>query len=425
LLPAIVLTILAVGSGGARTAGALGVRPAVSAGEYGYPYPDAPDCNEQTGANCVEDRWGFVQGQCHSWVAYRLNELNAAELHGTFDDDFRQAAGDRWDNPPNWPTAARRAGIAVSHTPALGSVAWWSADGGHVAYVEAVNADGSIRISEMNVTYHNGFDFATLTRAGRWPDAFIHIADRPAPAGYWMLGRGGQVYGFGGARWFGNVPGGAVAIAAARDGRGYHVVNASGSVYAFGESTWRGGNPALRAGESVSTIAATPSGNGYWLFTNQGRAFVYGDARFFGDMANAHLNGRIVASAATATGKGYTMVGSDGGVFTFGDANFRGSTGAMKLNRPVVGIASTPDNKGYWLVASDGGVFAFGAPFRGSMGGARLNEPVNGLVAFGNGYLMVASDGGVFDFSNRAFFGSLGGRAIPSPIVGIGAFALQ
>ena len=30
---------------------------------YGYPYPNAPDCNEQTGANCPADQWGFTQGQ--------------------------------------------------------------------------------------------------------------------------------------------------------------------------------------------------------------------------------------------------------------------------------------------------------------------------------------------------------------------------
>jgi hypothetical protein len=243
-------------------------------------------------------------------------------------------------------------------------------------------------------------------------------------AGYWMLGAGGQVYGFGDAHTHGNAPGPVVAMTARRDGTGYWTVDAHGSVHAFGAATLHGGNPALRAGESVSTIAATPSGNGYWLFTNQGRAFVYGDAHFFGDMGNVHLNGAVIASAVTATGKGYYMVGSDGGVFTFGDAKFHGSTGAMKLNKPIVGISPTPDNKGYWLVASDGGVFAFHATFRGSMGGAKLNKPVNGLVAFGNGYLMVASDGGVFNFSNQAFFGSLGAKAIPSPIIGITAFVV-
>jgi hypothetical protein len=261
--------------------------------------------------------------------------------------------------------------------------------------------------------------------AGTGPASSLAVSVAKPLSGYWMLGAGGQVYAFGNAKAFGNAPGAVVAMTARRDGSGYWTVDSHGTVHAFGAAALHGGNPALRAGESVSTIASTPSGNGYWLFTDQGRAFAYGDAQFFGDMAKVHLNGPIVASAATATGKGYYMVGSDGGVFSFGDAKFHGSTGAMKLNKPIVGISPTPDNRGYWLVASDGGVFAFGAPFRGSMGSHKLNKPVNGLVAFGNGYLMVASDGGIFDFSNKPFVGSLGGVSIPAPIIGVTAFATE
>jgi hypothetical protein len=34
---------------------------------------------------------------------------------------------------------------------------------------------------------------------------------------------------------------------------------------------------------------------------------------------------------------------------------------------------------GCWEVASDGGIFSFGAPFLGSMGGKHLNAPVLGI----------------------------------------------
>jgi fibronectin type III domain protein len=248
------------------------------------------------------------------------------------------------------------------------------------------------------------------------------VGSTSAGTGYWMLGSDGKVYGFGDAARLGNAAGGAVAMTARKDGKGYWIVNSAGKVSAFGTAKYHGGNPALRAGEVISTISATPTGNGYWLFSNRGRAFAFGAAKFFGDMGKVHLNGPVIASAATPTGKGYYMVGSDGGVFTFGDAVFRGSTGNMRLDKPVVGISPTPDNRGYWLVASDGGVFAFHAPFRGSMGGKHLNKPVNGLVPFGNGYLMVASDGGVFNFSNKAFLGSLGANPPSAPIIGITAF---
>ena len=120
---------------------------------------------------------------------------------------------------------------------------------------------------------------------------------------------------------------------------------------------------------------------------------------------------------------------ADGGVFAFGDAAFYGSMGGQPLNAPVVGMVVDrrrqgllaggrgrrglrlrrrrllrldgrpaaqraggrdgrhPDGKGYWLVAADGGVFAFGdATFEGSMGGRRLNDPVVGMAGAPDGH---------------------------------------
>jgi lysophospholipase L1-like esterase len=77
---------------------------------------------------------------------------------------------------------------------------------------------------------------------------------------------------------------------------------------------------------------------------------------------------------------------------------------------------------GYWEVASDGGVFSFGsAQFYGSMGGKALDAPIVGMAAApgGNGYWEVASDGGVFSFGSAQFYGSMGGKALDAPIVGM------
>jgi hypothetical protein len=79
---------------------------------------------------------------------------------------------------------------------------------------------------------------------------------------------------------------------------------------------------------------------------------------------------------------------------------------------------------GYWEVASDGGIFAFGdANFYGSMGGRPLDRPVVGIAATPDdgGYWEVASDGGIFSFGNAAFYGSMGGRPLNKPVVGIAA----
>jgi hypothetical protein len=53
------------------------------------------------------------------------------------------------------------------------------------------------------------------------------------------------------------------------------------------------------------------------------------------------------------------------------------------------------------------------------MGATPLNKPVTGMVRFGNGYLMVAEDGGIFNFSDKPFFGSLGGNPPARPIVSV------
>jgi len=84
-------------------------------------------------------------------------------------------------------------------------------------------------------------------------------------------------------------------------------------------------------------------------------------------------------------------------------------------------VAQDPTG-GYWLAASDGGVFTFGgATFFGSMGGKHLNAPVIGIQSTpdGGGYWLYASDGGVFTFGDAAFFGSTGNMTLKAPVVGM------
>ncbi len=99
-----------------------------------------------------------------------------------------------------------------------------------------------------------------------------------------------------------------------------------------------------------------------------------------------------------------------------------GTSAAVPQDRYIFG---TPRNGlGYWLGAADGGIFSFGdAAFYGSMGGRALNRPIVGLAATpdGGGYWEVASDGGIFSFGDAAFYGSMGGRALNRPIVGLAA----
>jgi hypothetical protein len=90
---------------------------------------------------------------------------------------------------------------------------------------------------------------------------------------------------------------------------------------------------------------------------------------------------------------------------------------------PTVSAAgSMPSTGGYREVGRDGGVFALGATYDGSMGGRRLDAPVVGMAADARtgGYREVAADGGVFNF-NAPYYGSMGGQRLDAPIVGIAA----
>jgi len=145
--------------------------PAAASTYYGYPFPDASACTD--GGSCNADYWRFFQGQCTSWVAYRLHELNGVTIQG---------GASSWSGADHWAQYARDHGISVDTVPAVGSVAWWPNSknhiGGHVAYVEKVNSPTSIVISEMNYDNDNGFRVRPITTAsGDWPADFIHIAD--------------------------------------------------------------------------------------------------------------------------------------------------------------------------------------------------------------------------------------------------------
>ena len=101
----------------------------------------------------------------------------------------------------------------------------------------------------------------------------------------------------------------------------------------------------------------------------------------------------------------------------------------VKAGNDVLGFdASMPFTylgpRGYWTVASDGGVFSFGQMgFHGSMGGKPLHRPIVGMAPTpsSQGYWLVASDGGVFAFGDAGFHGSTGDIHLAQPVVGMAA----
>jgi hypothetical protein len=153
--------------GNERWVGVFGTHTAAG---YGYPYPAAPDCNEGSlGEGCVGDSRGFLQGQCTSWVAYRLAMRNGLSFSNWY-------AGQHWGNASDWGKVAKGIGYKPDKVPAIGSIGWYKR--GHVSYVEDVYGNGTILISEMNTDGHNGFHFATVSPGmSSYPDKFIHLDD--------------------------------------------------------------------------------------------------------------------------------------------------------------------------------------------------------------------------------------------------------
>ena len=270
------------------------------------------------------------------------------------------------------------------------------------------------------------------------PPTTVPASSTVEASGYWILGEGSELYGFGGASDV--VPDQvfeladdetAVAIVGHPAGVGGWVLTSAGRVISMGTAPHYGDlrnrdtalDPLLG---SATSLSVSPDGSGYWIFTDMGEVVAFGGAHHLGDLPALGITpaGPIVDSVATTSGLGYYLLGDDGGVFAFGDAEFWGSMGDLELNAPAVGLVPDPDGEGYWFVGGDGGVFAFEAPYRGSVPGVlapgtSLAQPVVGMVSYGDGYLMVALDGGVFNFASTPFLGSLGGTTPPSPIVAI------
>lgn len=89
------------------------------------------------------DPWGMYSRQCVSYTAWKVHQK-------TGNMPYWGGVG----NANQWPSNARRAGIPVSTVPRAGSVGVLMAGQyGHVVWVESVNGNGTINISQYN--YYN------------------------------------------------------------------------------------------------------------------------------------------------------------------------------------------------------------------------------------------------------------------------------
>jgi peptidoglycan-N-acetylglucosamine deacetylase len=157
------------------------------------------------------------------------------------------------------------------------------------------------------------------------------------------------------------------------------------------------------------------------------------DAAFPGAVVDLHDGGGDRSETVAALpriitgleGEGYRFVSICGylprhqtsAVASFGHSPAAGAPATSTM--PFSGAAGT--RAGYWLTTLAGDVYPTGEPSYGSMGGRPLDAPVVGMAATatGRGYWLVGSDGGVFSFGTAGFHGSMGGTRLNAPVVGI------
>ncbi|HVE80559.1 MAG TPA: CHAP domain-containing protein, partial [Candidatus Dormibacteraeota bacterium] len=130
-----------------------------TAGSCGGGYP-AKWCNAPQ--DSLVDDWGMYNRECVSYTAFKVASSGR----------YMPYWGGR-GNAKQWPDNARAAGIPVDGNPRAGDVAAsLSGPYGHVMYVERVNGNGTIDISQYNAENQGLYSTNTISASGL---QFIHF----------------------------------------------------------------------------------------------------------------------------------------------------------------------------------------------------------------------------------------------------------
>jgi hypothetical protein len=119
----------------------------------------------------------FQNGECTDWAAYKRPDVLQAIVVHTVETEL--AAGDNNEilsglDAQDWASQARAAGMRVGQKPAAHALMVFqpgvlnAGDEGHIAYVERVERNGKLRISEMHAPNLFQVSYRTLpASAGR------------------------------------------------------------------------------------------------------------------------------------------------------------------------------------------------------------------------------------------------------------------
>ena len=122
-----------------RSNGGGGGAIAGDPGKGGYPANLANNAQDS-----LVDPWGLYNRECVSYVAWKVYQKNGYMPYG-------------FGNAIMWPGNARAAGIGTGSTPRAGAAGVMSVGAyGHIVWVDSVNSDGTINISQYNEWLPNG-----------------------------------------------------------------------------------------------------------------------------------------------------------------------------------------------------------------------------------------------------------------------------
>ena len=134
-----------------RSGGGSGAIPPPSSGNGGYPavWANAP-------MDSLVDNWGMYNRECVSYVAWKIaNSGKHMPYWGGRGHAYQ------------WPGNAQGAGIPTGSSPRAGAAAVsYGGPYGHVMYVEAVNGNGTITVSDYNLGVDGMYRYYTRSAAG-------------------------------------------------------------------------------------------------------------------------------------------------------------------------------------------------------------------------------------------------------------------
>lgn len=137
--------------------------------ESGYPYKDSEED--------LVDQWNTYTRNCTSYVMWKINQTGKS-----FNNNPTGPNGNTttMGNAGSWDEHAADIGYTVDNTPNIGDAMNWEAysggagSAGHVAWVEKVNPNGTVFLSEWNWNYGNG---KYNERDGYRGDNYLHIVN--------------------------------------------------------------------------------------------------------------------------------------------------------------------------------------------------------------------------------------------------------